>query len=121
FDQNMRRTHQAQQNAPSALVAKIEADALLVSTIGFPVRRDPLDNPVAQGITADDRLDLDHICAEVGEEMRGYVARHYTRQVKHANASEREVIGARVGLVWVNRVQQSCSIGNWWKFRHPSR
>jgi hypothetical protein len=48
--------------------AQIEAEALLVARIDLPMRVDAIGFPGAQRI-AFRRLDLDHFCAEIAEDL----------------------------------------------------
>ena len=91
LDQDVGALQHLHQHSASALGGEIEPDRALVAVDADKIRRvfivegrAPVTHLVAGG-----RLDLDHVGAVVGEDLRAIGAAEHAREIDHAQAGHR--------------------------------
>ena len=102
-DQHVARLHEAPQDLLALLLLEVERDRVLVAVVVDVERAEPRARRrgrVAVHITIDG-LDLDHLRAEVAEDLGRQRAQHDGGDIDDPEAGEQRVHGARRSLVLV--------------------
>ena len=81
LDQHVALCEQIQQRVTAGLRAQVQRETLLVPRIDLPVQAQALHAPGTQRIAGPRVLDLDHLCALIGQLQAHHVAGDQTRQI----------------------------------------
>lgn len=95
FDEDVCAVAQRTHQCARLRLVQIEAQALFVAAIDFPMGLDVFFAPAAQRV-APGRLDLDDLRAKIAKNLRQHIASEQTRQIEDAHAIKR---AARIGFI----------------------
>src|SRR5207249_9496882 len=95
-EHDSRLLHEVREDRCAVGAAEIDADALLAPVVDGEVHALATDHRrMAARFLAADRLDLDHLGAEVGQDHAATRSRLEPRELEHADAVEGEAHGSR--------------------------